>query len=176
MICKIISTIEKYDMLTNVKSVVVGVSGGADSICLLHFLSKIREKYGIVLSAVHINHNIRGEEAKRDENFVRCFCNSLGIECHVFSIDVPKLAKDLSLSEEECGRKVRYECFNKINADAVAVAHTLSDSIETVIFNLTRGTGLKGVCGIPPVRDNIIRPLIEITRDEVEEYCEMIGL
>ncbi|MCM1392758.1 MAG: tRNA lysidine(34) synthetase TilS [Ruminococcus sp.] len=171
MTCKIIETIEKYNMLKNVRSVAVGVSGGADSVCLLHFLSKIMGKYDIVLCAVHVNHNIRGDEAKRDENFVKDFCDSLGVECRVFNVDVPALAKEKSLSEEECGRAVRYDCFNKMNTDAIAVAHTLSDSVETVLFNLTRGTGLKGICGIPPVRDNIIRPLIEMTRDDVERYC-----
>lgn len=176
MICDILSTVEKYNMLKDARTVAVGISGGADSVCLLHFLSRIREKYGIVLSAVHVNHNIRGEEAARDEAFVKDFCKMLNVDCTVFSVDVPSLAKERSISEEECGRQVRYDCFNKIGADVIAVAHTLSDSVETVIFNLTRGTGLKGICGIPPVRDNIIRPLIEITRQDVENYCHENGL
>ncbi len=172
MICDDIEcTIEKYNMLRGVKTVAVGVSGGADSVCLLHFLSKIREKYGIFLCAVHINHNIRGAEAERDENFVRNFCRIIGVECRVFTVDIPALAKELFIGEEECGRRMRYECFNKVGADAIAVAHTLSDSVETVLFNLTRGSGIKGICGIPPTRGNIIRPLIEITREQVESYC-----
>lgn len=172
MICKVIETIEKHGLLTNIKSVAVGVSGGADSMCLLHILNLIKEKYGITLKAVHINHNIRGDEAKRDEDFVRNFCEKNSIEFNVFSVDVPALSKEYKLSEEEAGRKARYDCFSKINCDAVAVAHSLSDSVETIIFNLARGTGLRGLCGITAKREpNIIRPLIDCTRDEIEEYC-----
>lgn len=176
MICDILHTIEKYDMIKKGETVAVGVSGGADSVCLLHFLSRIMEKYGIVVKAVHVNHNIRGQEALRDESFVKDFCKSLGVELVSFSVDVPLLSKELSLSEEECGRKVRYECFEKVVADKIATAHTLSDSAETVVFNLARGTGIKGVTGISPVRGNIIRPLIEMTRSDVEKYCNENGL
>lgn len=172
MICKVKNTIEKYRMLTGAKSVAVGVSGGADSMCLLHILSRIKEEYGIILKAVHINHGIRGEEALRDENLVREYCNKLGIELLVFQKDIPYLAKEMGLGEEECGRVVRYECFALAQCDAVATAHSLSDSIETMLFNLIRGTGVRGLCGIPPVRkDNIIRPLIDCTREEIETYC-----
>lgn len=173
MICKVISTVEKYELLKNVKSVAVGLSGGADSVCLLDVLSKLKEKYGIIVKAAHINHNIRGEEALRDEDFVRALCESYGVELEVFSVDVKALAREKGIGEEECGREVRYECFARMNCDAVAVAHTLSDSIETMLFNLARGTALKGLCGIPAMREpNIIRPLIECTRSEIEEYCK----
>ena len=172
MTCKIKETIEKYKMLSSVKSVAVGVSGGADSVCLLHYLSTVRQEYDFVLKAVHVNHNIRGEQAQRDCDFVKKLCQKLGVELSVFSVDVPSLAAEMGMSLEECGRAVRYECFNKLNCDAVAVAHTLSDSIETVLFNFARGTSLRGVSGIPPKRENIIRPLIECTRSEIEKYCE----
>lgn len=174
MICKVIDTIEKYGLLYSVKSVAVGVSGGADSMCLLHILSSLKEKYGIILKAVHINHNLRGDEALRDEKLVRDYCNKNSIELTVFSKDISALSKEMNIGEEECGRIVRYECFKKAECDAVAVAHSLSDSIETTLYNLLRGTGSKGLCGIPVKREpNIIRPLIECTRAEIEKFCEI---
>lgn len=173
MICKVEKTIEKYALLEGVKSVAVGVSGGADSMCLLHILSCLKDKYGIILKVVHVNHNLRGEAALSDEKAVKEFCDKAGISFRGFSVDVSRLAKQLGLSLEECGRNVRYQCFREINCDAVAVAHTLSDSIETMLFNLARGTGTKGLCGIPAKREpNIIRPLIECTRNEVERYIK----
>ncbi len=173
MICKVKSSVEKYGLIDeNIKTVAVGFSGGADSVCLLDVLYSLKEEYGITVKAVHVNHNIRGEEAKSDEFFVRNFCRSRDIELFVFDIDVPSLAKQRKLSLEECGRQVRYECYEKAGCDAVAVAHTLSDSIETMLFNLARGTGAKGLAGISPKREpNIIRPLISCTRKEIEEYC-----
>lgn len=178
MICKVKKTVEMYGLIDKeVRSVAVGLSGGADSVCLADILSKLKDDYGIILKAVHVNHNIRGEEALRDEEFVKDFCRKRGIELLCFSVDVPSLAKQRRLSLEECGRQVRYECFEKAGCDAVAVAHTLSDSIETFLFNLARGTGAKGLGGISPKRSpNIIRPLIECTRAEVEGYCEKNSL
>ncbi len=173
MICKVIDTVEKYRLLEDVKSVAVGVSGGADSMCLLHILSSLKDRYGIILKAVHVNHNLRGEEALRDEKLVRDYCSEKGIDLTVCSVDVLSLSAELGLGTEECGRKVRYECFEKAKCDAVAVAHSLSDSIETTVYNLLRGTGTKGLCGIPVKRKpNIIRPLIFCTREEIEAYCE----
>lgn len=173
MICKVNSTVDKYKLLENVKFVAVGVSGGADSVCLLHILSCLKDKYGIILKAAHINHNLRGEEALRDENFVRELCKKWNIDLSVFSVDIKAEAQKLGIGEEECGRLVRYRCFSELGCDAVAVAHSLSDSIETMMFNLARGTAIKGLCGIPAKRDpNIIRPLIECTRKEIELYCE----
>ncbi|MBQ7116807.1 MAG: tRNA lysidine(34) synthetase TilS [Clostridia bacterium] len=173
MICKVIDTVEKYRLLEGVKSVAVGVSGGADSMCLLHILSSLKDKYPIILKAVHINHNIRGNEALRDEKLVRDYCLEKGIELTVHSVDVPALAEKLGIGTEECGRKVRYECFSEAGCDAVATAHSLSDSVETVVYNLLRGTGTKGLCGIPVRREpNIIRPLISCTAEEIRAYCE----
>ncbi len=177
MICKVISTVESYELFKGVATVAVGVSGGADSVCLLHILTCLKDRYCIIPKAVHINHNLRGEEALRDEIFVRELCKKLGVELTVFSVDVKTKAKELGVGEEECGRLVRYECFAKLGCDAVAVAHSLSDSIETAFFNFARGTALKGLCGIPPKREpNIIRPLIECSRSEIEEYCRTNGL
>ncbi len=173
MICKVRKTIDAYGLLTDVKTVAVGVSGGADSMCLLHILSSLKDDYDIILKAVHINHNIRGEEAVRDQEFVRNFCLENGIEFHLFDENIPEIAAKLGLGLEECGRQVRYRCFEALGCDAVAVAHSMSDSVETMLFNLARGTSLKGLRGIPVKREpNIIRPLIECTREEIEEYCE----
>lgn len=173
MICKVKQTVDRYSLIgENTKSIAVGFSGGADSVCLVDILSSLKDEYGIIVKAVHVNHNIRGEEAVRDELFVKRFCQQRGIELLCFSVDVPALAKERKISLEECGRQVRYECFKKAGTDAVAVAHTLSDSIETMLFNLARGTGTKGLGGISPIREpNIIRPLIACTRKEIEEYC-----
>lgn len=178
MICKVKQTIEKYKLITDdIKSVAVGFSGGADSVCLLDALTLFKDEYGIIIKAVHVNHNIRGEEAVNDEQFVKDFCKSRGIELLIYSVDVPLLAKQRKLGLEECGRQVRYECFDKAGCDAVAVAHTLSDSIETMLFNLARGTGAKGLAGISPKREpNIIRPLIACTRKEIEAYCSVRSL
>ncbi len=172
MICKVIETIEKNNLLSDVKSVAVGVSGGADSMCLLHILSSLKVKYGIIIKAVHLNHNLRGDEALRDENFVKEYCAENGIELLCFSEDISSLSAEMGIGEEECGRIVRYRCFDKAGCDVVAVAHSLSDSIETTLYNLLRGTGTKGLCGIPVKRNpNIIRPLIECSRQEIESYC-----
>ncbi len=171
MICKVRRTIEKYNLVSDIKSIVVGVSGGADSMCLLEILSKLKQEYDIILKVVHVNHNIRGQEALRDQALVEDYCRKIGVECIVYSVDIPALSKEMGIGEEECGRIKRYECFAEANCDLIATAHTLSDSIETMIFNLIRGTGVKGLCGIPPKRDNIIRPLIDCSRDEIEAYC-----
>lgn len=178
MICKVKQTIEKYGLIdSSVRTVAVGFSGGADSVCLMDILSSFKDEYGIIIKAVHVNHNIRGAEAERDEMFVRRFCSDRNIELLCFSVPVPELAAERKISLEECGRQVRYECFEKAGCDAVAVAHTLSDSIETMLFNLARGTGAKGLSGISPSRKPcIIRPLIACTRKEIEAYCEQMGL
>lgn len=174
--------IRSYEMLKDTERVIVGFSGGADSVTLLHFLyffaSEKNKKFKV--EAVHVNHGIRGEEAKRDEDFTKEFCNKYGIDLTIKKIDVFKISADNKIGLEEAGRKARYEIFNSV-ADSdfpckIATAHTLSDSCETLIFNLARGTSLKGLCGIPPVRDNIIRPLIGITREDVEMYCRLNGL
>ncbi len=172
MICKVKRTIEKYGLLENKISVAVGVSGGADSMCLLDILSSLKAEYGIIVKAVHLNHNLRGDEALRDERLVRDFCEKKGIELLAFSEDIRHMSRETGLGEEECGRIARYRCFKKAECDVTATAHTLSDSIETVVFNLIRGTGSRGLCGIPVIRDpDIIRPLIECTRQETEAYC-----
>lgn len=167
-------TIEKFNMLSNTHTVVVGVSGGADSTALLHFLSGISKKYKINVVAAHVNHGLRGDESDRDEEFVRSMCDSWGIKLYVKKENIRAMASSLGQGLEECGRNVRYSYFDELaekNNAKIATAHTLSDSIETVIMNLTRGSGLNGLCGIPPIRDKIIRPFINMSRNDVEGYC-----
>lgn len=174
----VLTTIKKYNMLSHGDRVVVGLSGGADSVCLTHILNSLKNEYSVELIAAHVNHGIRGAEADRDEKFCREFCENSGIEFHVLKADIPALAKEKKLSEEECGRLVRYEFFNKLAGEKgkIATAHNQNDCAETLLFNLTRGSSLKGAGSIPPVRDNIIRPIIECSRQDIEEYCESNNL
>lgn len=163
------NTINEYNMLRPGERVVVGLSGGADSVALTHVLVSL----GYDVRAVHINHMIRGEQADEDESFVRTLCRQLGIELTVEHIDVPLRASQLGIGLEMCGRICRYECFDRAaQGDKIATAHTLSDNAETVLMNLTRGCSLSGLRGIPPIRGNIIRPLINSTRADIERYCE----
>ncbi len=176
MIEKVIDTIERFDMLHCGDSVVIGLSGGADSITLAHLLLRLKDKYSLKLSAVHINHNIRGESALADQRFVERFCKENGLPLKVLSLDIKGIAKQNSLTLEEAGRQQRYLAFENEGADKIAVAHNLNDNAETMIMRLCRGTGLKGMGGILPVRDNIIRPLIMCSRTEIEEYCKKNSL
>ncbi len=172
MICKVKNTIRRYNLPLTGRTVAVGVSGGADSMALLHVLLELKDEYKLNVIACHVNHGIRGETADRDEMFVIKECEKLGVEVHVLSADVPAGAEREHLGVEEYGRRLRYEFFNSVADDVIiATAHTLSDRCETLIFNITRGTSVKGLCSIPAVRDNIVRPLIDCTRDEIEKYC-----
>ncbi len=170
---KVIEAVSRYNMLKNGDNVIVGLSGGADSTALLHILSRLSERLGITVSACHINHNLRGEESLRDESFVRKLCESANIPLTVFSIDV-KSGIEKHESLEERARKLRYSCFEELCGKSnakLATAHTASDNAETVFMNIIRGTGTKGLSGIPPVRGNIIRPIIRCTREDIERYC-----
>ena len=168
---KIFSTLNKNNMLGPLDTVVVAVSGGADSMCLLHFFNKFSSMLNINIICAHVNHGIRGAEALRDEKFVSDFCKEHNIHYESACYDVPAIAAEYRESPEECGRRLRYAFFNSLGENIkIATAHNLNDSAETFIFNLARGAGLKGLLGIPAVRDNIIRPLSECTRNEIEDY------
>ncbi len=170
----VISTIKKHNMLLGGEKIIIAVSGGADSMCLLSVMSKISDLFDLKIIVVHVNHNIRGEEAKRDENFVAHFCKERNIECIIESVDVPSIAKLNKISLELAGRNVRYNIFNKVltekNADKILVAHNKNDSVETVIMKLIRGASLNGLRGISPTNGYIIRPLIECAREDIEKY------
>lgn len=182
----VLQTMERYQMVPPDAAVLCGFSGGADSVTLLSVLHALSDGRGDVppftLCACHVNHGIRGEEADRDEAFCRAFCEAEGVPLYVKKVDVPALAREQGLSEETVGRNVRYEFFaetaeriaRESGAEVVkiATAHTASDNAETMLFHLARGTGLSGLCGIPPVRDDIIRPLLDCTREDIEDYCD----
>lgn len=172
MICKVEETISRYKMLKNNDTVIVALSGGSDSMTLLDVLFRLRDKYNLKLIAAHINHCLREAESDRDEAFVKTYCEEKGIECRVLKINVSD-CRENGESVEEAGRRIRYGFFKSIDENAkIATAHNLSDRVETFLFNLTRGTGTKGLCSIPAVRDNIIRPLINITKEEIVDYCK----
>ncbi|MDR2546205.1 MAG: tRNA lysidine(34) synthetase TilS [Lachnospiraceae bacterium] len=161
--------------------IVAGISGGADSICLLFMLSKLQKEMPFRLRAVHINHMLR-TVAKDDEAFVVEICASLGIPLRVFSAQVAELAKEQGKSIEEAGRDFRYQCFHEALSDTIAanqkiaVGHHMDDRAETLLFNLFRGSGLRGMTAIRPVRDNIIRPLLFCRRHEIENWLTTEGI
>ena len=175
---KIKRAIDSWNMLPQGCTAIVGLSGGADSLTLAHFLLKYGISRDIHIIAAHINHGLRGEESENDERAVVNWCKENGVELKILHADIRALAAERSQGLEECGRNVRYDFFRSLCTEnaKIATAHTLSDSVETVLLNLTKGAGARGLRGIPPVRGNIVRPLIAITRAEVEVYCAHYGL
>ena len=169
---KAILAIERHHMLRTGDTVLVALSGGADSMALLHVLYSLKEQLGITLQAAHFNHGIRGEEAKRDENFCKAVCEKMQVELFTEYMNIPEIAAEKGIGVEECGRNERYAFFARVAPAAkIATAHTLSDCEETFLFNLARGASLRGLTSIPAVRGNIIRPLIDCPRTEIESYC-----
>ena len=147
-------------------AVTAALSGGADSVCLLHCLRACREAFGLRLSAIHVQHGLRGEESLRDEQFCRTLCTAWEIPLTVVPVQVPQHTGSLEAAAREC----RYAAFAAHADGYVATAHTASDNFETMLFRLVRGTGLKGLAGIPPVRERYLRPLLQVSRAEVEQY------
>ncbi len=191
---KVMETIKKYNLIENDDVIVLGVSGGPDSISMLNILSNILRKefsksdvddlsiceshqkrmFPKIIVA-HVNHMIR-KEAGEDEKYVKEFCEKKEIEFYSKSIDVKQIANTNKIGLEEAGRFARYEFFyevaNKTNANKIAIAHNKNDKVETILMNIMRGSGVEGLKGIEPKRENIIRPLIECERIEIEEYCQ----
>ncbi len=173
---------EQYHMVEAGDRVVAGVSGGADSVCLLLILSELSGELGFSLTAVHVEHGIRGEESLEDAAFTEHLCRTLGIPFKLCSVDVPLYREERGLSVEEAARELRYECFGRACAEAgaerIALAHHADDCAETMLFNLARGTGIRGMCGIAPVSERtsaeghltVIRPLLCVTRSEIEAW------
>lgn len=172
---KVFSFIKENGMLSPDDTVVVGFSGGADSTALLNVLYELKDILRFNLAAIHINHGIR-KEATEDEEFSRSLCSERGIPFKAVSVDVPAMARELKLTEEEAGRRARYEAFNayakELSANVIAVAHHQNDVAETLLMNLSRGCGLHGAAAIRPLRDNIIRPLLCVDRKDIEEYLQ----
>ncbi|MCI8560331.1 MAG: tRNA lysidine(34) synthetase TilS [Dorea sp.] len=177
---KVREYIRTWQMLGREDKVIAGISGGADSICLLFILVKIKEEMGFELAAVHIHHGLRGETADRDEAYVRSVCESENVELFVYHKDVKQYAKEHGLTEEEAGREVRRDCFMEVmeeqNGTCIATAHHRNDNAETVLWNLCRGTGLKGMGGISPKNGVWIRPLLNQERTDIESYLKKRGI
>lgn len=173
---KILATIQKHNLIKNGEKIVVGVSGGPDSIALLNALLELKRQGKIQCDIVvcHVNHMIR-EEAGEDERFVEDFCKNNGITCYTKQAEVEKLAQEQKRGTEEVGREVRYQFFREIQekeqAHKIATAHNANDNAETVLMNIIRGSGTTGLKGIEIRRGNIIRPLRECSRAEIEDYC-----
>ena len=174
-------TICRYHMLQPGDQVVIALSGGADSVCLLSLLADMREEMGLKLRSLHVHHGLRGEEADRDGDFSIKISEALGVPCHMIKAEVKKYASQTGMSEEEAGRILRYKALEE-EAGAwegengqtvkIAVAHHSRDQAETILLNLFRGSGLGGLKGIPYVRDRIIRPMLDVSKEDIIPYLE----
>jgi tRNA(Ile)-lysidine synthase len=171
---KVEKTIREFSLIPQNSKILVALSGGPDSVTLLHVLLQLKENLKIEVAAAHLNHMLRDEESERDEQFVRDLCRKWNIPLFVRRENVKEISKGRNV--EAIAREVRYrfleETLEKIDGNLIATGHTASDLVETVILNLTKGTGIKGLRGFLPERDRIIRPLFEVTREEVERYVE----
>lgn len=173
---KVRETITRRCMIQKGDTVTAGLSGGADSVCLVTVLHGLSHEMGFTLRAVHVNHCLRGEESDRDQHFCEELCKRLDIPLEVCRVDVTGFARESGRSTEEAARILRYGAFDKVSCGGkTATAHNKNDNAETVLFNIVRGTGLKGLGGIPYVRGNIIRPLLDVSRSEIEEYLAQMG-
>ncbi|MDS1030985.1 tRNA lysidine(34) synthetase TilS [Bacillota bacterium LX-D] len=180
MLNKIRAFISEHHLLEQNDKIVVGVSGGPDSVVLLHSLAALKDEYNLTLYAAHFNHLIRGQDAEKDALFVEQFARTLGISCTVGYGDVPKYTKEQGLTLEEGARKLRYAFFynlvNKFRADKIAVGHHGDDQAETVLLHLLRGSGTRGLAGMSPKRNMLIRPLLCLFRSDIELYCQQYNL
>ena len=171
---------EKNKALQSGTVVVTGVSGGADSVCLLHVLKQLAKEISFSITAVHVNHMLRGCEADKDESFVSALCDEWEIPIRIFREDVKALSEKERISIEEAGRLVRYDCFQRVLQETcgnhIAVAHHAQDQAETIFLNLLRGSGLDGLCGMEQIQGHIIRPFLTMNKDEIYEYIERNGL
>jgi tRNA(Ile)-lysidine synthase len=169
--------IRQYRMLKAGERLLVGVSGGVDSVVLLHVLLHLREKLGISLHVAHVNHQFRGAEAERDAEFVRRLAGELGVDCTIESVDVPAFMREMKLSPQDAARQCRYRLFHilaeKVGAEKIATAHHADDQAETVLLGLLRGVGIRGLGGIRPVLNGrIIRPLLSSSREQIEAFAQ----
>ena len=165
---------KQYKMLEQHDRVIVGVSGGADSVCLLFVLLAMQQELNLDLYVIHVNHGLRGLAAKQDENFVIDLCKKKGLPYEVYQVDVIDYVKNNGASEEEAARILRYDSFwkayRKYSCNKIAIAHNMNDQAETMMFHMFRGSGMKGLSGIAPVREPFIRPLLCVRREEIEQY------
>lgn len=172
----VINFIKKFSLLSGAKKIIIGLSGGADSVFALHFFHKYKHKYKIDIAALHVNHQLRGRESERDEIFCSRLCNDLNIDFQSVKIDVKNFAEKNKKSLEEAARDLRYDELIKykdnISADCIVTAHNSNDNTETVLLNVVKGTGINGLSGIPIIRDSIIRPFLCISKEEILDYLK----
>ncbi len=173
---KAIKFIDEQDLIQKNDKILVALSGGPDSVFLLHFLHKYHKRFDISISAIHINHKLRGNQAGYDQKFCETLCKDLGIEFFTVNKNISTFAKKKKISLEEAGREIRYSEFDKTakkyDFKKIATAHNSSDNVETVLLNLIKGAGLQGISGIPIKRDNIIRPVLSLTKQEILSYLD----
>ncbi|MBK7381459.1 MAG: tRNA lysidine(34) synthetase TilS [Ignavibacteriales bacterium] len=174
----VIRFIDRKSLLNKSDRVLVALSGGADSVFLLHFLNKYKQRFKIQISAVHINHRLRGNEAAADELFCKKICSDLKVELFLIQKNVKVFAKRKKYSIEEAGRIIRYKEFEKISEkegfDKIATAHNANDNTESVLLNISRGSGIAGISGIAVKRNKIIRPILCLTKEDILKYLELI--
>lgn len=177
---KVMSYIKDNNLIKSGDKVLVALSGGPDSVCLLNILYNLKAELNIEVGAAHLNHLLRDKDAFEDEEYVKTLCKSLDIPCFVKRVDINKYSKDKKMSSEMAGRDARYNFFDDIVKDEgytkIATAHNANDQAETILFRLMRGSGIEGLCGIKVRRDKIIRPILCLSRKEVEEYIEINNL
>ncbi|AGB40148.1 tRNA(Ile)-lysidine synthetase [Halobacteroides halobius DSM 5150] len=180
LIEKVKTTIEKYQLLTTGDQVLVGVSGGPDSLALAHILKQLQKDYQLDLHIAHLNHQLRGKRAKQDAEFVKKITSKWQLPVTIESYDVKSYQQEHSLSLEDAARKIRYNFFfnllDKLNFDKIAVGHHADDQAETVLMKFLRGAGLKGLGGMAPQNEKIIRPLIELSKSQLQDYCSKYEL
>ncbi|MEA2087767.1 MAG: tRNA lysidine(34) synthetase TilS [Candidatus Caldatribacteriota bacterium] len=173
---KVLQTIKKFDMLSFNDRVLIGISGGPDSVTLLNILLSFKKRYNLSFFIAHLDHMLRGKESDEDVSFVKNLAQELGLPCEVKSCNLTKIARKEHLTIEEAAREYRYKFYletaKKFKANKIALGHNADDQVETVLMRFLRGSGLEGLMGIPPVRGKIIRPLIECSREEIEGYCK----
>lgn len=170
----LLNTVKKHNMIRQGDRVLVALSGGSDSVALLRLLIEISQMYGFTLGAAHVNHQLR-KTADRDMHFCEELCKSLNIPLEVATIDIKEKAKEQGISEELCARNFRYSFFESLGYDKIATAHNKNDNAETILFNFMRGAGTGGLCGIPYIRGKVIRPLLDIKKAEIIEFCKKNG-
>lgn len=178
---KILNYIKKHNLIKYGDKIICAVSGGADSVCMLDILVSLKEEFSLSLVVAHLNHNLRGKESLRDEEFVNSLCKEYSIPFYSKSVDVSVLSQELNISCEETGRIARYTFFKELKEELrfkkIATAHNKNDNVETVLMRIFRGTDLKGLCGIPSFNDiGVIRPLLCLSRKEIEEYLKCKGI
>lgn len=199
LIQQVRKTIKEHHLIEKEQHIVLGLSGGPDSVCLFHVLMSLKKQMGITVHPVHLNHRFRPGEAERDQQYAEELCRSMGVQCTTFTVDCVKMAEELSVTGEEAGRMARYDAFyetaEKVASELmakgmdeckaresvkIAVAHNANDQAETILFRFIRGTGTDGLAGIAYKREergfSVIRPLLDVYRDDIELYCSRNSL